>query len=163
MAPLNIPIVTGPRQFLTPIRALRQWLNTQYPGSKLPFNLNKISDDDLEGLADYILFRLPDGRQVPLRHIFGPQLFSPDWSSKEPGRYQNLMDFLRSPKNILLTVSGSFDAQFVRLLSNHRGCVTLYACNLTESRVLLFPEKLPSGGDPARRDSGSSRTASGTR
>ncbi|PHJ19104.1 rhoptry neck protein ron8 [Cystoisospora suis] len=103
LAPLNIPIVAGPRQFLTPIRALRQWLNNQYPGSKLPFNLNKISDDDLEGLADFILFRLPDGRQVPLRHIFGPQLFSPDWSSKEPGRYQNLMDFLKSPKNILLT------------------------------------------------------------
>lgn len=107
VAPLNIPIVAGPRQFVTPIRALRQWLNNQYPGSKLPFNLNKISDDDLEGLADFILFRLPDGRQVPLRHIFGPQLFSPDWSSKEPGRYQNLMDFLRSPKNILLTVSAT--------------------------------------------------------
>ncbi|PFH32497.1 rhoptry neck protein RON8 [Besnoitia besnoiti] len=99
---LTIPITTGPQQYVAPLKALRNWLNAHYPGSKLPFNLSSMSDDDLQGIADFLLFRFDDGREVPLRSIFGPEVFSPNWAAANPGAYSQLLDILTKPKNMLL-------------------------------------------------------------
>nr|CCA30110.1 hypothetical protein, conserved [Neospora caninum Liverpool]CEL71356.1 TPA: hypothetical protein, conserved [Neospora caninum Liverpool] len=97
-----IPITTGQQQHLAPLKAFRHWLRTAYPGSQLPFNLDRMSDEDLQGVADYLIFRFPNGREASLRAIFGPELFSPNWATVNPEAYRNLMDLIAQPKKVYL-------------------------------------------------------------
>nr|PIL97121.1 rhoptry neck protein RON8 [Toxoplasma gondii COUG] len=97
-----IPLTAGPQQHLAPLKALRQWLRKEYPGSQLPFKLDRMSDEDLLGIADHLVFRFPDGTEATLRSIFGPEVFSPNWATMNPDAYQKLMDVLTRPKKVYL-------------------------------------------------------------